>query len=111
MQRLGHGEEVSAIRNPEMVSKRHSRPRAKSGRRPQTVKPASTCWIADDVMNKQREDHLRFPAPTQLMEEPDQREYLVGDTGGPRATCSPTPPSSNSNPNLSEDEWDIENTR
>ncbi|HEY8224539.1 MAG TPA: preprotein translocase subunit SecA [Pyrinomonadaceae bacterium] len=63
----------------------------------------------DDVMNKQRE--TIYGLRRQLMEEPDQREYLMGD-----------PPSSGVaydllsditkqylNPDVSADDWDIEN--
>ncbi len=63
----------------------------------------------DDVMNKQRE--TIYGLRRQLMEEPDQREYLMGD-----------PPSSGVaydllsditrqylNPDVSPDDWDIEN--
>ena len=63
----------------------------------------------DDVMNKQRE--TIYGLRRQLMEEPDQREYLLGD-----------PPSSGVaydllsdinkqylNPDVSPDDWDIEN--
>ena len=39
----------------------------------------------DDVMNKQRE--TIYGLRRQLMEEPDQREYLLGDTASPK-TCS-----------------------
>jgi preprotein translocase subunit SecA len=63
----------------------------------------------DDVMNKQRE--TIYGLRRQLMEEPDQRDYLMGD-----------PPSSGVaydllsditrqylNPDVSQDDWDIEN--
>ncbi len=63
----------------------------------------------DDVMNKQRE--TIYGLRRQLMEEPDQREYLMGD-----------PPSSGVaydllsditrqylNPEVSPDDWDVEN--
>jgi preprotein translocase subunit SecA len=63
----------------------------------------------DDVMNKQRE--TIYGLRRQLMEEPDQRDYLLGD-----------PPSSGVaydllsditqqylNPDVSQDDWDIEN--
>jgi preprotein translocase subunit SecA len=63
----------------------------------------------DDVMNKQRE--TIYGLRRQLMEEPDQREYLMGD-----------PPSSGVaydllsdltrqylNPDVVQDDWDIEN--
>ena len=65
----------------------------------------------DDVMNKQRE--TIYGLRRQLMEEPDQRDYLLGD-----------PPSSGVaydllsdltrqylNPDVSPDDWDIENYR
>ena len=63
----------------------------------------------DDVMNKQRE--TIYGLRRQLMEEPDQREYLMGD-----------PPSSGVaydllsdltekylNPEVSQDDWDVDN--
>jgi len=63
----------------------------------------------DDVMNRQRE--TIYGLRRQLMEEPDQRDYLMGD-----------PPSSGVaydllsdltrqylNPDVSQDDWDIEN--
>src|SRR5258705_12571178 len=63
----------------------------------------------DDVMNKQRE--TIYGLRRQLMEEPDQRDYLMGD-----------PPSSGVaydllsdltkqylNPEVTQDDWDVEN--
>src|SRR6185295_12117400 len=63
----------------------------------------------DDVMNKQRE--TIYGLRRQLMEEPDQREYLMGD-----------PPSAGVaydllsdltrlylNPDASQDSWDVDN--
>jgi preprotein translocase subunit SecA len=60
----------------------------------------------DDVMNKQRE--TIYGLRRQLMEEPDQREYLVGETGVARDLLADIT-KQYLNPNLSPDEWDIEN--
>ncbi|HEV2762256.1 MAG TPA: SEC-C metal-binding domain-containing protein, partial [Pyrinomonadaceae bacterium] len=62
----------------------------------------------DDVMNKQRE--TIYGLRRQLMEEPDQREYLVGDTGVARDLLSdmikqyiPT--------EADPEDWDVENLK
>src|SRR6476660_6638639 len=60
----------------------------------------------DDVMNRQRE--TIYGLRRQLMEEPDQREYLVGDTGVARDLLADTT-KQYLNPAASEDDWDIEN--
>ena len=57
-------------------------------------------------MNKQRE--TIYGLRRQLMEEPDQREYLVGDTGVARDLLADTT-KQYLNPDASEDDWDIEN--
>ena len=60
----------------------------------------------DDVMNKQRE--TIYGLRRQLMEEPDQREYLLGETGVARDLLSDIT-RQYLDPNASPDDWDIEN--
>src|SRR5947199_2567090 len=60
----------------------------------------------DDVMNKQRE--TIYGLRRQLMEEPDQREYLLGDTGVARDLLSDIT-TQYLDPNASPDDSDIEN--
>src|SRR5437588_5881089 len=60
----------------------------------------------DDVMNKQRE--TIYGLRRQLMEEPDQREYLMGDTGVARDLLADVT-KHYINPESYPDEWDIEN--
>ncbi|HEX3187300.1 MAG TPA: preprotein translocase subunit SecA [Pyrinomonadaceae bacterium] len=63
----------------------------------------------DDVMNKQRE--TIYGLRRQLMEEPDQRDYLLGDP--PQAGVALDLLSDITrqylNPDVSQDDWDIEN--
>jgi preprotein translocase subunit SecA len=60
----------------------------------------------DDVMNKQRE--TIYGLRRQLMEEPDQREYLMGETGVARDLLGDIT-KQYLDPNASPDDWDIEN--
>ncbi|MBD0325086.1 MAG: preprotein translocase subunit SecA, partial [Pyrinomonadaceae bacterium] len=60
----------------------------------------------DDVMNKQRE--TIYGLRRQLLEEPDQREYLLGETGVARDPLSDLT-KQYLNPDVSPDDWDIEN--
>src|SRR6266568_5026671 len=60
----------------------------------------------DDVMNKQRE--TIYGLRRQLMEEPDQREYLLGETGVARDLLSDIT-KQYLDPNASPDDWDVEN--
>ena len=60
----------------------------------------------DDVMNKQRE--TIYGLRRQLMEEPDQREYLIGDTGVARDLFGDLT-RQYINPDASPDVWDVEN--
>src|SRR5437868_5497561 len=60
----------------------------------------------DDVMNKQRE--TIYGLRRQLMEEPDQREYLLGETGVARDLLADLT-KQYLNPDLSPDDWDVEN--
>jgi preprotein translocase subunit SecA len=60
----------------------------------------------DDVMNKQRE--TIYGLRRQLMEEPDQREYLLGETGVARDLLSDIT-TQYIDRDSSPDDWDIEN--
>ena len=63
----------------------------------------------DDVMNKQRE--TIYGLRRQLMEEPDQREYLLGDppAAGVAYDLLSDITRQYLNPDVSPDDWDIEN--
>jgi preprotein translocase subunit SecA len=102
MQRLGMEKGVAI--ESKMVSKRiAAAQKSVEGRNFETRKHLLEY---DDVMNKQRE--TIYGLRRQLMEEPDQREYLVGETGVARDLLADTT-KQYLDPNLSEDEWDIEN--
>jgi preprotein translocase subunit SecA len=102
MQRLGMEKGVAI--ESKMVSKRiAAAQKSVEGRNFETRKHLLEY---DDVMNKQRE--TIYGLRRQLMEEPDQREYLVGETGVARDLLADTT-KQYLNPHLSEDEWDIEN--
>jgi len=60
----------------------------------------------DDVMNKQRE--TIYGLRRQLMEEPDQREYLLGENGVAHDLLRDIT-KQYLDPNASPDDWDIEN--
>jgi preprotein translocase subunit SecA len=60
----------------------------------------------DDVMNKQRE--TIYGLRRQLMEQPDQREFLVGETGVARDLLADLT-KQYINPDASPDDWDVEN--
>ncbi len=60
----------------------------------------------DDVMNKQRE--TIYGLRRQLMEEPDQREYLLGETGVARDLLADLT-KQYINPAASPDDWDVDN--
>ena len=60
----------------------------------------------DDVMNKQRE--TIYGLRRQLMEQPDQREYLVGETGVARDLLDDIT-KQYLNPEVGPDQWDVEN--
>ncbi|PYS75128.1 MAG: preprotein translocase subunit SecA [Acidobacteria bacterium] len=60
----------------------------------------------DDVMNKQRE--TIYGLRRQLMEEPDQRDYLLGETGVARDLLADLT-RKYLDPNASPDDWDVEN--
>jgi preprotein translocase subunit SecA len=102
MQRLGMEKGVAI--ESKMVSKRiAAAQKSVEGRNFETRKHLLEY---DDVMNKQRE--TIYGLRRQLMEEPDQREYLVGDTGVARDLLADTT-KQYLDPDLSEHEWDIEN--
>ncbi len=102
MQRLGMEKGVAI--ESKMVSKRiAAAQKSVEGRNFETRKHLLEY---DDVMNKQRE--TIYGLRRQLMEEPDQREYLVGETGVARDLLADIT-KQYLNPNSSEDEWDIEN--
>ncbi|HEY0728618.1 MAG TPA: preprotein translocase subunit SecA, partial [Pyrinomonadaceae bacterium] len=63
----------------------------------------------DDVMNKQRE--TIYGLRRQLMEEPDQREYLMGDppAAGVAYDLLSDLTRQYLNPDISPDDWDVEN--
>jgi len=112
MQRLGMEKGVAI--ESKMVSKRiESAQKSVEGRNFESRKHLLEY---DDVMNKQRE--TIYGLRRQLMEEPDQREYLMGDP----AHLSPDSPSSGVaydllsdltkqylNPETPADDWDVEN--
>ncbi|HKQ53022.1 MAG TPA: SEC-C metal-binding domain-containing protein, partial [Pyrinomonadaceae bacterium] len=60
----------------------------------------------DDVMNKQRE--TIYGLRRQLMEEPDQREYLMGETGVARDLLADLT-KQYLNPEADPEDWDVEN--
>src|SRR5882762_1543480 len=102
MQRLGMEEGVAI--ESKMVSKRiESAQKSVEGRNFESRKHLLEY---DDVMNKQRE--TIYGLRRQLMEQPDQREYLIGETGVARDLLADTT-KQYLDPNLSEDEWDVEN--
>src|SRR3989440_873099 len=102
MQRLGIDRGVAI--ESKMVSKRiAAAQKSVEGRNFETRKHLLEY---DDVMNKQRE--TIYGLRRQLMEEPDQREYLVGETGVARDLFADLT-KQYLDPNLSPDEWDVEN--
>ena len=60
----------------------------------------------DDVMNRQRE--TIYGLRRQLMEEPDQREYLIGENGVAHDLLADLA-KQYIDPNASSDDWDVEN--
>jgi len=105
MQRLGM--EAGVAIESKMVSKRiESAQKSVEGRNFESRKHLLEY---DDVMNKQRE--TIYGLRRQLMEEPDQREYLMGDP--PQAGVAYDLLSDLTkqylNPDVSPDDWDVEN--
>ncbi|MCU1267602.1 MAG: protein translocase subunit secA [Acidobacteria bacterium] len=104
MQRLGM-EEGIAIES-RMVSKRiESAQKSVEGRNFESRKHLLEY---DDVMNKQRE--TIYSLRRQLMEQPDQREYLIGETGVARDLLADITVKY-LNPDVAPDDWDVENYR
>jgi preprotein translocase subunit SecA len=102
MQRLGMEQGVAI--ESKMVSKRiASAQKSVEGRNFETRKHLLEY---DDVMNKQRE--TIYGLRRQLMEEPDQREYLVGETGVARDLLADLT-RQYLDTNASPDDWDVEN--
>jgi preprotein translocase subunit SecA len=114
MQRLGMEKGVAI--ESKMVSKRiESAQKSVEGRNFESRKHLLEY---DDVMNKQRE--TIYGLRRQLMEEPDQREYLLGDPphleqakegsgGGVAYDLLSDLTKQYLNPDVSPDDWDIEN--
>jgi len=105
MQRLGMEKGVAI--ESKMVSKRiESAQKSVEGRNFESRKHLLEY---DDVMNKQRE--TIYGLRRQLMEQPDQREYLMGDP--PQAGVAYDLLSDLTkqylNPDVSPDDWDVEN--
>src|SRR5437899_2471073 len=102
MQRLGMEEGVAI--ESKMVSKRiEAAQKSVEGRNFESRKHLLEY---DDVINKQRE--TIYGLRRQLMEEPDQREYLVGETGVARDLLADLT-KQYLDPNLAPDDWDVEN--
>ena len=102
MQRLGMEQGVAI--ESKMVSKRiAAAQKSVEGRNFETRKHLLEY---DDVMNKQRE--TIYGLRRQLMEEPDQREYLVGETGVARDLLTDIT-KQYLDLNASPDDWDVEN--
>src|SRR6266404_1712124 len=102
MQRLGMEQGVAI--ESKMVSKRiAAAQKSVEGRNFETRKHLLEY---DDVMNKQRE--TIYGLRRQLMEEPNQREYLVGETGVARDLLADLT-KQYLNPDVSPDDWDVEN--
>jgi preprotein translocase subunit SecA len=102
MQRLGMEQGVAI--ESKMVSKRiAAAQKSVEGRNFETRKHLLEY---DDVMNKQRE--TIYGLRRQLMEEPDQREYLVGETGVARDLLADLT-RQYLDPGASPDDWDVEN--
>jgi preprotein translocase subunit SecA len=102
MQRLGMEKGVSI--ESKMVSKRiEAAQKSVEGRNFESRKHLLEY---DDVMNKQRE--TIYGLRRQLMEEPDQREYLLGDTGVARDLLADLT-KQYIDPDASPDDWDVAN--
>jgi len=107
MQRLGMEKGVAI--ESKMVSKRiESAQKSVEGRNFESRKHLLEY---DDVMNKQRE--TIYGLRRQLMEEPDQRDYLMGDppSAGVAYDLLSDLTKQYLNPDVSPDDWDVENYR
>ena len=105
MQRLGMEEGVAI--ESKMVSKRIAA--AQKSVEGRNFESRKHLLEYDDVMNKQRE--TIYGLRRQLMEEPDQREYLLGDPpkSGVAYDLLSDITRQYLNPDVSPDDWDIEN--
>ncbi|MDQ2856693.1 MAG: preprotein translocase subunit SecA [Acidobacteriota bacterium] len=102
MQRLGMEKGVAI--ESRMVSKRiESAQKSVEGRNFESRKHLLEY---DDVMNKQRE--TIYGLRRQLMEQPDQREYLIGEKGVARDLLADITVKY-LNPDAAPDDWDVEN--
>src|SRR2546426_2042545 len=102
MQRLGMEKGVAI--ESKMVSKRiESAQKSVEGRNFESRKHLLEY---DDVMNKQRE--TVYGLRRQLMEQPDQREYLMGETGVARDLLADIT-AKYLNSDVAPDDWDVEN--
>ena len=102
MQRLGMDQGVAI--ESRMVSKRiESAQKSVEGRNFESRKHLLEY---DDVMNKQRE--TIYGLRRQLMEQPDQREYLIGETGVARDLLADIT-AKYLDPDVAPDDWDVEN--
>ncbi|HEV7396469.1 MAG TPA: preprotein translocase subunit SecA [Pyrinomonadaceae bacterium] len=102
MQRLGMEKGVAI--ESRMVSKRiESAQKSVEGRNFESRKHLLEY---DDVMNKQRE--TIYGLRRQLMEQPDQRVYLIGETGVARDLLADIT-AKYLDPNIAPDDWDVEN--
>src|SRR3989454_2195882 len=102
MQRLGMEEGVAI--ESKMVSKRiEAAQKSVEGRNFESRKHLLEY---DDVMNKQRE--TIYGLRRQLMEQPDQREYLIGETGVARDLLADIT-AKYLNSYVAPDDWDVEN--
>ena len=102
MQRLGMEDGVAI--ESRMVSKRiESAQKSVEGRNFESRKHLLEY---DDVMNKQRE--TIYGLRRQLMEQPDQRDYLIGEKGVARDLLADINVKY-LNPDVAPDDWDVEN--
>src|SRR3982750_2587537 len=102
MQRLGMEKGVAI--ESKMVSKRiESAQKSVEGRNFESRKHLLEY---DDVMNRQRE--TIYGLRRQLMEQPDQREYLIGETGVARDLLADIT-AKYLDENVAPDDWDVEN--
>jgi preprotein translocase subunit SecA len=105
MQRLGMEKGVAIESN--MVSKRIAA--AQKSVEGRNFEARKHLLEYDDVMNKQRE--TIYGLRRQLMEEPDQRDYLMGDPPGAGVAYDLLSDITTQylNPDVSPDDWDVEN--
>ena len=102
MQRLGMEEGVAI--ESKMVSKRIEA--AQKSVEARNFESRKHLLQYDDVMNKQRE--TIYGLRRQLMEQPDQRDFLLGDAGVARDLFADLT-KQYLNPDVSPDDWDVDN--